>query len=685
MDQFARIPHISHAELCRANAVRLYLRVITIADLTDVGGHFIPAGMLTGDWQAGSDLQWPYQPLPPKNFWGTFCSCLRQTFCTTTDSSQRVTDSMNVNTPLGRWFPVPRTTWFPAYRDHHNLYYRGDDDSLLVLTQAKLPGLYSFSHMIDILPLDCHPISCQHVGDSLWTHRKYRPAKVEHLFLPPGYLIESTFQDTQTQQIIIGSDGSLQQLRGFATCAWMIHSGSDQTIRACLLLADITSLSSYRCELEGIYRGLLHTTFLGLQPRAILQWCNNEAAVDKSNNAYWTLGDMLCPETDILLAIQHLRATLLPTTLTCRHIYGHKDTRSRPGPLQTSDSSASGDSMSSMGTHPTTPTTRQTPHSIPVQINIECDRIATEMATIVMSHQKHHILLAHRLSTLKQYCCKKYNWLHPTFDGVNWPAIRTVRRRLSKTQQMQTAKIMHGWLPVMHMLSHMTGNSQCPGCPHPDETLDHLFRCPNIVMRKRRDTLLLDLRTSGRKQGWPRPILEALWTIIHDFCEGQATTLPQHPQIREAVTAQLDIGINLLPRGFLSTRWLYLLEEFGVERPQSKITLFLHTLWFSFTLPLWQTRNDIVHRQENLHRQANLLNNCAQLRWFLDNPHVLSTSDHFLLRYSNEDIDHMTDRAQTHTLYHLEAARESNSLDLLNRQKGQHTITKFFKRVVDII
>ena len=93
----------------------------------------------------------------------------------------------------------------------------------------------------------------------------------------------------------------------------------------------------------------------------------------------------------------------------------------------------------------------------------------------------------------------------------------------------------------------------------------------------------------------------------------------------------------------------------------------------------------ILSTDRNLHRQANLLNNRARLRWFLNNPHVLSSSDHFLLRYNKEDIDHMTDRAQTHTLYHLEAARESQSLDLLNRQKGQRTITQFFARVVDII
>jgi hypothetical protein len=82
MERFVQIPNITRAELRRANAVRLYLRVVTIADLADVGGSYIPAGMLNGDWQAGSDLKWPFQPMPPKPFWRTFRHCLQRTFCT---------------------------------------------------------------------------------------------------------------------------------------------------------------------------------------------------------------------------------------------------------------------------------------------------------------------------------------------------------------------------------------------------------------------------------------------------------------------------------------------------------------------------------------------------------------------------------------------------------------------------
>ena len=85
MERFSQCPHISQAMLRKANAVRIYLRVVTIADLADVGGTFIPAGMLTGKWQAGSDLKWPYQqPLPLATFWSTFRRCLWLMFSTNT-------------------------------------------------------------------------------------------------------------------------------------------------------------------------------------------------------------------------------------------------------------------------------------------------------------------------------------------------------------------------------------------------------------------------------------------------------------------------------------------------------------------------------------------------------------------------------------------------------------------------
>jgi len=78
MERFAQIPTITKGQLKRANSVHLYLRVVTIVDLSDPQDTSIQGGMLTGDWQAGSDLKWPYQPQPPKKSWAMFRLLLRQ-------------------------------------------------------------------------------------------------------------------------------------------------------------------------------------------------------------------------------------------------------------------------------------------------------------------------------------------------------------------------------------------------------------------------------------------------------------------------------------------------------------------------------------------------------------------------------------------------------------------------------
>ena len=53
MERFSGIRGATPGELKKVNAVRLYIRVITIADLTHPSGGYISDGMLTGDWQAG--------------------------------------------------------------------------------------------------------------------------------------------------------------------------------------------------------------------------------------------------------------------------------------------------------------------------------------------------------------------------------------------------------------------------------------------------------------------------------------------------------------------------------------------------------------------------------------------------------------------------------------------------------
>ena len=65
-----------------ANELHIWLQVITVADLANVGGTCIPYGRLDGSWRNCSTLNWPDQPHPSEKMFGVFRGFLRKTFCT---------------------------------------------------------------------------------------------------------------------------------------------------------------------------------------------------------------------------------------------------------------------------------------------------------------------------------------------------------------------------------------------------------------------------------------------------------------------------------------------------------------------------------------------------------------------------------------------------------------------------
>jgi hypothetical protein len=91
----------------------------------------------------------------------------------------------------------------------------------------------------------------------------------------------------------------------------------------------VSSLSSYRAELEGTFRLLKHIKYLDMSPDEVRHWCDNEGVVDATNKtSIYTPSDMLAPDADIILAIlHHKRKTKIESE--CIHVLPHQDTKER--------------------------------------------------------------------------------------------------------------------------------------------------------------------------------------------------------------------------------------------------------------------------------------------------------------------------------------------------------------------
>ena len=361
------------------------------------------------------------------------------------------------------------------------------------------------------------------------------------------------------------------------------------------------------------------------------------SVINDSNRPLPTPSAMGKPDADLLLAIHHLRDVMATNaTITCKHIYGHQDTRDREVPrvFLTEDNQEIG------GGH-----RQQRLRSLPVITNIEADRIASETTSLareeinqslpmvmtlpytgsrallrvhdtwVTSHMERMINTAHWENTLIGYCKTKYHWTDEVFDTIDWSMLGAARKKCTKTQLMQTSKIIHDWLPVMHMHGHLTGNRQCPACAHPDETLNHLLQCPHpSLLRIKTDTLNAALK-KGQKLGIHKYVLTALCHLLTEYFTGEAYE-PTHDSIREAVTEQRAIGIQYLPRGILSVQWRHALDSLNCDNSDRKIASFIYIMWTEIVDKVWKARNDIVHRGNNLNRQADESRIDRELRWY---------------------------------------------------------------------
>ena len=124
METFCKIPKqpgTSNGRLRIANEVRIWLRVITIADRVNVGGTCIPRDRLDGSWRNCSSLNWPELPTPSKKMLDTFHWYLRKSCCTT-PLRQRKDKNMPLDNRLGHWNCVGNHSIYEYVRTKEWLY-----------------------------------------------------------------------------------------------------------------------------------------------------------------------------------------------------------------------------------------------------------------------------------------------------------------------------------------------------------------------------------------------------------------------------------------------------------------------------------------------------------------------------------------------------------------------------------
>ena len=747
MEQFLRVT-TTKSQRRQLRAVLHWLRVITLADLADPSGRFIPGHRVVGKWQAESTLEWPHQPKPNKAAFATFRRALRNTICLGTSHYQPPHQDMVISNPLGNWLDVDRNVTSEYSRWEDELFCRvsGDltDESndTTILRFQKRPGdtgFFSYDGTATTVPPRAIPISCQFVdSDKVWTKKPFIQPLQTPTTTPPVGSVRYDTLDKSGKKLKGASDGSLYREEKTMAAAWLIaNDDSDSNFMiASVVLHNVSSLSSYRAELEGTLRLLKHIEQLGMSPEEIQYWCDNESAVKANNlDKLHTPADMLAPDADLLLALLAHKKRL-QTIISCGHVFSHQDQVTKKskkvkekerkrrqkerrerireveieGGTHAPSPSVSSESDSACSEGPDQELGAEKHLSDEAHMNNACDDHAKGAAReylecpdaeqpLVMeppyegtkamlrigdvwitSNLDENIHFACRAPIIREYCKQRHNWDDATLDLIDFEAIGRVRKTQTWTEQTRSMKVLHGWLAVMHNLGKRTGITQCPGCHCVDETFLHMFSCEHKLMKKATKESLEAIHKSGRGSGMmPRPFMDKFIACLEAGIQGEELlALSGSPAMRQAIQHQNQIGTSKLLQGYLARSWADALEEFGCKRVTSKISWLLRQIWDTLFHRLWDTRNFVLHHTPNCYRSAESTNFAERLRWYRDNRNlVLAQSDHKLADHGDEEIERMGRKTRRKWVRTLDRLRKTYATELKQLERGQTTLTHF--------
>ena len=160
---------------------------------------------------------------------------------------------MTFDTPLEMWHHVQHRAWFTCYQTESAIYHRDEDHGTFQVFHEKGTGFYHYADTVTELPTKSHPIACQTVDQTYWTHCRLRlmEKKVQQL-LPPGLVTYDNLQEHLQEhgrapaKGKATSDGPVYQREQVAAAAWVIATGTEHQIQACFLMSNVNKVTSSR-------------------------------------------------------------------------------------------------------------------------------------------------------------------------------------------------------------------------------------------------------------------------------------------------------------------------------------------------------------------------------------------------------------------------------------------------------
>jgi hypothetical protein len=267
------------------------------------------------------------------------------------------------------------------------------------------------------------------------------------------------------------------------------------------------------------------------------------------------------------------------------------------------------------------------------------------------------------------------------YEDIAWKLIGIARRNIKHELNSRISKYMYDWLNTGKQKDLFDQDGICPCCGIGIETQLHIFQCNNPDVIRARSKCMTTFIQHMQASHVPPDIIAAISEITSATFDQRSPKLDYTiPAIRHAIKCQDAIGFELLTRGFLTKQWLTAILTFTQDKPDHKMKSILLGLWMHVMEPMWEARNNILHKDTsivhvNAHKQLD-----SELRdWkILSNERLHHTQQH-LTSYSTSDFKRWTIQHKQNTLHILQLAHRNYKqyLDSNDSKRLQTLITQY--------
>lgn len=200
-------------------------------------------------------------------------------------------------------------------------------------------------------------------------------------------------------------------------------------------------------------------------------------------------------------------------------------------------------------------------------------------------------------------------------------------------------------------------------------------------MTKTRETSIKSYTTYLQQNKIPPEYIECAIELTKAFFNNTTPSI-RHTSATTStiIQAQTKIGIELFTRGFLSTQWLQTMIQNKHRHPKTKIKLIIQGLWHHIMEPIWEQRNNILHKSDNIVTQTAHMQADSELQdWKTLASERLHSSQQHLTSYCKADFKYWTLQHKHNTLHILQTAHRNYKQFLKSNIAAgfQTTMTQF--------